>query len=331
MSGRLIASADIATATGSGRTVTASAPLLDLSQTWNNAGVTFTGLKFNVTDTASASGSLLMDLQVGGTSKFSVNKFGRVIIGDDLHANSAVSVTDNAGLFKLGASSDVVLARDAANTLALRNGTSAQALNVYNTYTDASNYERLQLEWSSNTGKLMANWAGTGSPRNLAIGTLGSSVLFLTTNNTNRWQIDTSGNFLSIADNSYDIGASGANRPRNIFVAGTVTTGGLLGGTAGYIGWSGRVVMRSPSDGVLRVANAAETQSVDLTVGASNLLTLNGGLKTTGATFALQTATTLTDNAAAQVATMTNGPAAGNPTKWIAINDNGVTRYIPAW
>ena len=68
-----------------------------------------------------------------------------------------------------------------------------------------------------------------------------------------------------------------------------------------------------------------------LSVGAANLLTLNGGLKTTGATFALQTATTLTDNAAAQVATMTNGPTAGNPTKWIAINDNGTTRYIPAW
>lgn len=29
--------------------------------------------------------------------------------------------------------------------------------------------------------------------------------------------------------------------------------------------------------------------------------------------------------------TITNAPAAGNPTKWIPINDNGTTRYIPAW
>ena len=40
---------------------------------------------------------------------------------------------------------------------------------------------------------------------------------------------------------------------------------------------------------------------------------------------------TLTNNAAAQVATLTNGPTAGNPTKWIPINDNGTIRNIPAW
>lgn len=39
----------------------------------------------------------------------------------------------------------------------------------------------------------------------------------------------------------------------------------------------------------------------------------------------------LTNNAAAQVATITNGPLAGNPTKWIPINDNGTIRNIPAW
>jgi hypothetical protein len=44
-------------------TVTASTPL-SVTQTWNSAGVTFTGIQANITDTASASGSLLMDLQV---------------------------------------------------------------------------------------------------------------------------------------------------------------------------------------------------------------------------------------------------------------------------
>jgi hypothetical protein len=28
---------------------------------------------------------------------------------------------------------------------------------------------------------------------------------------------------------------------------------------------------------------------------------------------------------------VTNAPAAGNPTKWIAIDDNGTSRKIPAW
>lgn len=61
-----------------GKTVTASSPVLDLSQSWNNNLVTFTGIKFNVVSDVSAAGSLLMDLQVGGTSKFSVNKAGNV-------------------------------------------------------------------------------------------------------------------------------------------------------------------------------------------------------------------------------------------------------------
>jgi hypothetical protein len=55
-----------------------SFPILDLSQTWNAPGVTFTGLKQNVTDTNSATASLLLDLQVGGTSKFSVSKAGAI-------------------------------------------------------------------------------------------------------------------------------------------------------------------------------------------------------------------------------------------------------------
>lgn len=50
-----------------------------------------------------------------------------------------------------------------------------------------------------------------------------------------------------------------------------------------------------------------------------------------GSTTLLQTSVNLTNGAAAQVATMTNGPTAGNPTKWVPINDNGTTRYIPAW
>jgi hypothetical protein len=59
-------------------TLTASAPVLDLSQTWNDAAVTFTGLKVDATDTASATNSLLLQLQTGGTDRFSVNKAGRV-------------------------------------------------------------------------------------------------------------------------------------------------------------------------------------------------------------------------------------------------------------
>lgn len=46
-------------------------------------------------------------------------------------------------------------------------------------------------------------------------------------------------------------------------------------------------------------------------------------MKISGASF--------TDGAGSSAGTMTNAPAAGNPTKWIPIDDNGTTRYIPAW
>lgn len=45
----------------------------------------------------------------------------------------------------------------------------------------------------------------------------------------------------------------------------------------------------------------------------------------------IKSSTTLLDGSGAASGTLTNAPTAGNPTKWIAIDDNGTTRYIPAW
>ena len=74
---------DLTSGTGriinSGGTATTSTPVLSSSQTWNAGAVTFTGWKLNITDTSSASGSLLLDLQVGGSSKFSVDKSGNLV------------------------------------------------------------------------------------------------------------------------------------------------------------------------------------------------------------------------------------------------------------
>ncbi len=41
--------------------------------------------------------------------------------------------------------------------------------------------------------------------------------------------------------------------------------------------------------------------------------------------------TTLADVAAAATATLTNAPHAGDPTKWVTIDDNGTPRDIPTW
>lgn len=54
-------------------------------------------------------------------------------------------------------------------------------------------------------------------------------------------------------------------------------------------------------------------------------------LYSNNATFLIRTKTALTNGAGAGAGTITNAPAAGNPTKWISIDDNGTTRRIPAW
>jgi len=53
--------------------------IFDLTDTWNNVATTFTAIKMNATDTASNAGSMLIDLQVGGTSQFSVTKGGAIV------------------------------------------------------------------------------------------------------------------------------------------------------------------------------------------------------------------------------------------------------------
>ena len=43
------------------------------------------------------------------------------------------------------------------------------------------------------------------------------------------------------------------------------------------------------------------------------------------------TANALTNNAGLGAGTLGNAPTAGDPTKWIRINDAGVARFIPTW
>jgi len=209
----LIASANSFTA---GQSITASAntsaltatysvteanttPLLDLSGTWNTSGVA-TGIKLNITDTASAATSKLLDLQVGGTSKAYIDKNGSIWSFADtpaytlsmgltnyerlafapaagqscfLQLPSGGAYTWTVGYAKT--TKDLFLYRDAANTLALRNGTNAQLFRIYNTFTDASNYERGFMRWNSNRLEIGTEFGGTGVARSLAI-QLGTST-----------------------------------------------------------------------------------------------------------------------------------------------------------
>jgi len=89
---------------------------------------------------------------------------------------------------------DLALSRDAADTLAQRRSTNAQAFRIYNTYTDASNYERAEMGWTGNVFNIVIANAGTGSVRRLGISSgtnvpinIGSTMEFQSGSRTLSW------------------------------------------------------------------------------------------------------------------------------------------------
>jgi len=274
--------ADLVTAGNTFGTITASSPAT-ISQTWNNGATTFTGLLANITDTASNALSLLQDLQVGGTSKFKVDKTGLITTGA-ASGSMAFGTTSSTGFYVQGANlgyqsggnklwlsaanqftlvaaarlswvsgsdpngnEDVFLYRDAANNLAQRNGTTAQGLRVYNTFTDASNYERGVFDWTTtaNTLTVATKAAGTGVARDINLTsaanlfctastgviqfiTAGANNIQFYSTNVIRWQIAAAGAFIPGADATYDLGSASAS-VRQLYLSKTVTAAGTTG------------------------------------------------------------------------------------------------------
>lgn len=284
-----------------GGTITTSQPMT-LTQTWNNAGINFEGLVVDITNTASAGSSLLQNWKVGGSTVASIHRSGAfqgtfLTLGST--ATSGLSheffqsgtVWGSAGVIAWTSAGpngtiDLALRRDAANTLAQRNGTSAQVFNLYNTYTDGSNYERAALTWtaSANRFAIGVDGAGTGSQRsldlwgvdvNLKYGSAGgsTSATFGSSNISFRKDL------IFTTDNANDIGASGATRPRSIYVGTNITVGNsILAGsdisvgltsTLVWGGGGGRSRLASPSDGVIGLYNNASSDFSRLQFGGT--------------------------------------------------------------
>ena len=166
---------------------------------WATAG---TGLGVNAP--AAFSGNLL-DLQVNGSSYFSFVTSNRRITGDNANVylqlsnsngtelkwsgsrvfvGSDVTITSGSGQIYIGtnlitngaiqyaggANTSTIL--EGANTLAQRNGTTAQTSRVYNTYTSSTNYELGKLEWSSNVFRIgTEKGSGGGTARAVEVHT----------------------------------------------------------------------------------------------------------------------------------------------------------------
>lgn len=131
--------------------------------------------------------------------------------GGGTNPTSTVIPYNNAGTF-----ADSPLFREDANTIAQRNGTTDQKFNLYDSFSDASNYRRLSIFTdASNEFNIASEFAGSGTRRRLNIS---SNDLDFYTSGSQRWRMDTSGHWLSMSHNNLDLGQV-SNAPRRVFAA----------------------------------------------------------------------------------------------------------------
>lgn len=165
-------------------TTAADGLLISTSQTWNVSGTRFVGWRMNVVDTNSAANSSLLELAVGSVSKFDVSKAGTVTAAGDIKSNANVCANASTANL-LGFTDGTALYYDAANCIGQRNATAPQRFAVYNTRTSATVYERIVLDWrtNSNEARIGTEKSGTGLARDVV----------LITDNTPRIRLGSSG------------------------------------------------------------------------------------------------------------------------------------------
>jgi hypothetical protein len=135
---------------------------------------------------------------------------------------------------------------------------------------------------------------------------------------------------------------------------GTFQSTSVTLGATGTLSWAARGSIKSSADGIIELFNAAQNNftrlnfggttssfgaiarngagiSIVLADGSANAALTALSVTTSQTAFMHNTSAALADGAGASAGTLANAPAVGNPTKWIPINDNGTTRYIPAW
>ncbi len=149
-----------------------------------------------------------------------------------------------------------------SNLVEIRNGSSAQGLKIFRTWTDAANNESLHLNWSGTDMFISTKASGSGTGRALWLGTDGGVDLNFFTSAQPRWIINSNGHLATYTGNSYDIGNGAGNDPRDIYAGRNLSVTGFstfTGGTA---------------DGVQALSGAG---AVNLTTGATAVTTTGAG------------------------------------------------------
>lgn len=158
-------------------TITADAPALNIATTWNNAGVAFTGIRFNAVNTASLGTSLPLDLQIGGSTVFNVNRAGVV--------NTAFFQPFSAGSFFLDTAAltrtDPTISSGfgTSPSITAANGTAAFTINVGTGGTASSGVLAMPTAttgWACHVENITGTLGNVANQRTVVIGTTTTTV-----------------------------------------------------------------------------------------------------------------------------------------------------------
>jgi hypothetical protein len=273
-------------------TITTDKKAIDVSGTWNAAGVTFTAVKVAITDTNSAAGSKLFNITAGAagaSNRFSVQRDGAVTVtGDGITTQNIVSLIQPAGLGTGGTG------------IALAYGAESASFATFSAATQIRSSSALQL--------------GAGSPVPFEILTTG--------------QVNVAAGTLSVAQPILNLSATwndgGAGLA--VFSGLSVTVSPTAGGSASTSTMFKAV--DSVSGGSFAVRKDGRTV-IDVSGATANAVTVAQAWNNAGTTYStLQINATQSNYAAAsRLISVKGGAALGS--EYVAVYGNGATAISP--
>lgn len=176
-------------------------------------------------------------------------------------------------------------------------------------------------DWTFQTSRgtgigISGNFVFQGAPHSTTGSTQNAYATILTLNGDTK-AATFNGNLLFGTDNSFDIGASAATRPRNIYAAGSITVS-----TGSFFGIQSSTIFRDRSNGVMTISNFAETDFGRLQFGGTT--SSFPAIKRSAATLAFRLADDSTDAAITASGATFSGLTTGTNADTVCLSSGGV-------
>lgn len=176
-------------------------------------------------------GQFLINLAIAGIKNFNASSPGPIGGNTPGNVNASNLVVKSLGWSATGASpGDVFVQRDGTNALGQRNSINPQSYQIYNTYTDGSNYQNGGISFDTYGTFTVGNAAaGTGLTANMNLVSNGGTITY-----TLGGQIVynmTQSSFAPNSNGTVDLGNSGSRRFRRLFLDYTNLTTGAAAAT----------------------------------------------------------------------------------------------------